>query len=188
MSWALICEIFLVYRFCQLWNYQVVWCYWSSLSASCVVSPDMCMRMTYRTNWAASSKGITLYYLILGLSYMFFFCCCFFFLSFTNHSSWFRCQWFITLATYWSYCDVTVVHVRLVWPLSISFVKISTEITTDLRLVFAQRNLWWTSSSSNDVDLQPFAANLCKWEILKLWGFKRFLVKDMEKAFLLAFA
>ncbi len=41
--------------------------------------------------------------------------------SFTNHSLWFGCQWFISMATYWSHCDVTVMHVRFISLLSISF-------------------------------------------------------------------
>ncbi len=30
--------------------------------------------------------------------------------SITNHNPWHRYQWFITLATYWLHCDVTVMH------------------------------------------------------------------------------
>ncbi len=52
--------------------------------------------------------------------------------SITNHRPSSRCQWFITMATYWLHCDVTVMHVRFVSPLSISYVKNSIEITSDL--------------------------------------------------------
>ncbi len=52
--------------------------------------------------------------------------------SITNHNPWQRYQWFITLATYWSHCDVTVMHVKFVSPLSFSFVKNSTETTSVL--------------------------------------------------------
>ncbi len=45
-----------------------------------------------------------------------------------------RYQWFITLATYWSHCDVTIMHVRFILPLCFSFVKTSTETTSVLRL------------------------------------------------------
>ncbi len=50
--------------------------------------------------------------------------------SITNHNPWDRYQWFITLATYWSHCDITVMHVRFISPLSFSFVKNSTETTS----------------------------------------------------------
>ncbi len=53
--------------------------------------------------------------------------------SITNHNLWHRCQWFVTLATYWSHCDVTVMHVRFASPLSFSFVKNSTKTTSVLR-------------------------------------------------------
>ncbi len=52
--------------------------------------------------------------------------------SFTNHITWHKNQWFITMATYWSHCDVIEMHVRFVLPLSISFGKNSTQITSDL--------------------------------------------------------
>ncbi len=52
--------------------------------------------------------------------------------SITNHRPWHKYQWFITIATYWSNCDVTEMHARFVSPLSIRFVINSTEITWDL--------------------------------------------------------
>ncbi len=51
--------------------------------------------------------------------------------SFTNHITWHKYQWFFTMATFWSHSDVIEMHVRFVSPLSISFVKNSTQITSD---------------------------------------------------------
>ncbi len=53
--------------------------------------------------------------------------------SITNHNPWHRYQWFITLETYWSHCDVTVMHLKFVSLLIFSFVKNSTETTSVLR-------------------------------------------------------
>ncbi len=52
--------------------------------------------------------------------------------SLTNHIMWHKYQWFITMATYWLHCDVIDMHMKFVSPLSISFVKNSTQITSDL--------------------------------------------------------
>ncbi len=53
-------------------------------------------------------------------------------ISLTNHITWHKYQWFITLAKFWMHCDVIEMHVRFVSPLSISFVKNSIQITSDL--------------------------------------------------------
>ncbi len=52
--------------------------------------------------------------------------------SLTNHIMWHKYQWFITMATYWLHFDVIEMHMRFISLLSISFVKNSTQITSDL--------------------------------------------------------
>ncbi len=90
--------------------------------------------------------------------------------SFTNHSSWFGCQWFITLATYWLHCDVTIVHVRFISPLSISFVKISTEITTDLHpqvnILKYYLILWQFTPEEIMAVIKTRWAHFCDWFVL----------------------
>ncbi len=65
----------------------------------------------------------------------------------TNHRPWYRCQWFITMATYWSHCDVTVMHMILVSLLSISFkTPQRSQVISILRWIFY--NITWFIANS----------------------------------------
>ncbi len=92
---------------------------------------------------------IHMHYPHLCVSFIIFIHNFFFFFPITNHKPWHGYQWFITLATYWLHCDVTVMHVKkFVSPLSFSFVKNSTETTSVLRPQMNIFNITWFIDNS----------------------------------------
>ncbi len=60
--------------------------------------------------------------------------------SIINHRLWHRCQWFITMATYWSHCDITVNACEICFIVEHELWQKLTEITGDLH---SQVNILW---------------------------------------------
>ncbi len=90
--------------------------------------------------------------------------------SLTNHITWHKYQWFITMTTYWSHCDIIEMHVRFVSPLSISFVKSSTQITSDLcsKVNITKYRLIYWQFTSEEITAAIETRRACLWLIFCL--------------------